>query len=87
MRKFAQRWFGPYVVVTIHDNATYSLRELDGTQLRIPIIGKQIKVFKRMDDKFALETFDEILLQQNNRDKSNLEIESEEYYDHKNIEE
>ena len=29
--------------------STYSLRELDGTQLKIPIIGKRIKLFKRRD--------------------------------------
>jgi hypothetical protein len=47
VRKFARRWFGPYIVVTVHDNATYSLRELDGTLLRVPIAGKRIKAFKR----------------------------------------
>lgn len=48
-RKFARRWFGPYVVLIVHDNATYSLRELDGTPLKLPIAGKRIKVFKRRD--------------------------------------
>ncbi|KAL3687990.1 hypothetical protein R1sor_014299 [Riccia sorocarpa] len=48
-RKFARRWFGPYVVVTVHDNATYSLRELDGTPLRLPIAGKRIKYFKKRE--------------------------------------
>ncbi|KAL3695983.1 hypothetical protein R1sor_010059 [Riccia sorocarpa] len=46
-RKFARRWFGPYVVVDVHENATYSLRKLDGTPLRLPIAGKRVKVFKR----------------------------------------
>ncbi|KAL3679949.1 hypothetical protein R1sor_022905 [Riccia sorocarpa] len=48
-RKFARRWFGPYVVVTVHDNATYSLRELDGTPLKLPIAGKRIKYFKKRE--------------------------------------
>ena len=55
LRKFARRWFGPYVVVTVHDNATYSLRELDGTLLRIPVAGKRIKTFRRRATGFALE--------------------------------
>ncbi|KAL2644231.1 hypothetical protein R1flu_011818 [Riccia fluitans] len=48
-RKFSKHWFGPYVVVRVNDNATYVLRELDGTQLRIPITGKRVKIFKRRD--------------------------------------
>ncbi|KAL3679385.1 hypothetical protein R1sor_022341 [Riccia sorocarpa] len=48
-RKFARRWFGPYVVITVHDNATYSLRELDGTPLKLPIAGKRIKYFKKRE--------------------------------------
>jgi hypothetical protein len=32
-QKNAQRWFGPYVVIEIHYNATYYLHELDGTRL------------------------------------------------------
>ncbi|CAM6104667.1 unnamed protein product [Calypogeia fissa] len=38
--KFARRWFGPYVVVVVHPNATYTLRELDGTVLKVPYAGK-----------------------------------------------
>ena len=52
VRKFSRRWFGPYVVVATHDNATYTLRELDGTVLKIPIAGKRIKAFKRRDGRF-----------------------------------
>lgn len=52
LRKFSRRWFGPYVVVATHDNATYTLRELDGTLLRLPIAGKRIKAFKRRDGRF-----------------------------------
>ena len=53
LRKFARRWFGPYVVEIVHDNATYSLRELDGTRLKIPVAGKRIKAFRRRDSKFC----------------------------------
>ena len=49
MRKVAKRWFGPYVVKHVHDNATYSLCELDGTELKTPIVGKRIKLFKKRD--------------------------------------
>ena len=40
------------MVVATHDNATYTLRELDGTVLKIPIAGKRIKAFKRRDGRF-----------------------------------
>ena len=43
--KFARRWFGLYVVERVNDNATYLLRELDGTIFKILIAGKRIKVF------------------------------------------
>ena len=56
VRKFARRWFGPYVVVEVHENGTYTLRELDGTQLRIPVAGKRIKAFKRRDGRYSIET-------------------------------
>ncbi|KAL3696508.1 hypothetical protein R1sor_010584 [Riccia sorocarpa] len=61
LRKFSRRWFGPYVVVRVLDNATYLLRELDGTPLRVPIAGKRVKIFKRRDDddEFAEMTEDE----------------------------
>ncbi|KAL2631086.1 hypothetical protein R1flu_015772 [Riccia fluitans] len=42
-KKFVRRWFDPYVVVTVHENATYSLRELDGTPLKLPIADKRVK--------------------------------------------
>ena len=38
-RKFARRWFGPYVVTSANDNATYHLVELEGSRLAIPIAG------------------------------------------------
>ena len=49
IRKFAKRWFGPYEVRKITDKATYFLNELDGTEIRIPIAGKRIKIFKRRE--------------------------------------
>jgi hypothetical protein len=52
LRKFSRRWLGPYVVVAKHDNATYTLRELDSTMLKIPVAGKRIKTFKRIDRRF-----------------------------------
>ncbi len=49
LRKFSRRWFGPYVISEVYDNATYSLKELDGTPLRSRIAGKRVKLFKRRD--------------------------------------
>ncbi|KAL3695519.1 hypothetical protein R1sor_009595 [Riccia sorocarpa] len=64
LRKFSKRWFGPYVVVEVNNNATYTLRELDGARLRTPIAGKRVKIFKRRDGSadFAEEVEDEDLL-------------------------
>ena len=64
VRKFAQRWFGPYVVTEVHNNGTYSLRELDGTFIRIPVAGKRIKVFRRRDGQTYNEDIEASLLQQ-----------------------
>ena len=36
VKKFARRWFGPYVVEKVNNNTTYLLRQLDGIMLRIP---------------------------------------------------
>jgi DNA repair ATPase RecN len=41
------------VVVAAYDNATYILRELDGTMLKIPVVRKQIKTFRRRDGRFC----------------------------------
>ena len=49
-RKFARRWFGPYVVQSANDNGTYHLAELDGTRMAIPVVGKRIKAFKKRHD-------------------------------------
>ncbi|KAL3687707.1 hypothetical protein R1sor_014016 [Riccia sorocarpa] len=57
VRKFSRRWFGPYVVLAVHDNATYSLRELDGTRLRIAVAGKRLKLFKKRDGTSELMDF------------------------------
>ncbi|KAL3700490.1 hypothetical protein R1sor_018512 [Riccia sorocarpa] len=59
LRKFSRRWFGPYVVVRVLDNATYLLRELDGTPLRVPIAGKRVKIFKRRDGEAEFSEMDE----------------------------
>ncbi|KAL3679494.1 hypothetical protein R1sor_022450 [Riccia sorocarpa] len=53
-KKFAKRWFGPYVVEHVYDNATYGLRELDGARLRRPIAGKRHKIFKKRDGDVEL---------------------------------
>ena len=50
-RRFARRWFGPYVVKSAYDNATYHLAELDGSRLAIPIAGKRVKIFKKRQDE------------------------------------
>jgi hypothetical protein len=47
LRKFAKRWFGPYQVRKVFDNGIYRLSELDGTELRVPIAGKRVKIFKK----------------------------------------
>jgi hypothetical protein len=49
IKKFAPRWFGPYVVIKVHQNATYGLRELDGTHLKIPIAGHRVKIFRKRE--------------------------------------
>ena len=49
-RKLAKRWFGPYTVRSVNDNATYHLAELDETRIMTPVAGKQIKAFKRWNE-------------------------------------
>ena len=53
IKKFARRWFGPYVIIVVHDNGTYSLRELDGTRLKTHLAGKRVKTFRRRDSRFT----------------------------------
>ena len=55
MRKMVKRWFGPYIVMHVFDNATYKLCELDGTELRVTIAGKRIKMFKKKGVEMAIE--------------------------------
>jgi hypothetical protein len=50
VRKFARRWFGPYLVTSVDDNGTYHLAELDGTRIAVPVAGKRVKVFKKRHD-------------------------------------
>ena len=52
VRKFSRRWFGLYVVVATHNNAIYTLRELDDTVSKILTTGKRIKAFRRRDGRF-----------------------------------
>ena len=61
VRKFARRWFGPYVVERVNDNAIYLLRELDGTMFKNPIAGKRNKVFRRRDGRFHSNDFESLL--------------------------
>jgi hypothetical protein len=49
-RKFARRWFGPYVVTRVEDNGTYHLAELDETRIAILVAGKRVKAFKKRHD-------------------------------------
>ena len=59
MRKFARRWFEPYVVTSVNDNRTYHLAELDGTRMAVPVAGKRIKAFKKQhEDKPDPESMD-----------------------------
>jgi hypothetical protein len=81
-RKFARRWFGPYVVTIVHNNGTYSLRELDGTLLRTPFAGKRIKAFRKRDDRSSIEDLHEFLQQQAEDEQTyGTEEESEEHED------
>ena len=61
--KFSHRWFGPYMVKKVEDNAIYRLGELDGTPLALPIAGKRIKIFKRRDRmEIGFEALDDCVL-------------------------
>ena len=51
------------MVKKVEDNATYRLAELDGTPLALPIVGKRIKIFKRIDRmEIRLEALDNCVL-------------------------
>ena len=47
MRKFARRWFGPYMVTSVDNNDTYHLAEVDGSRISVLVAHKQIKAFKK----------------------------------------
>ena len=51
MRKFARRWFGPYVVTSANNNGTYHLAELNRTRMAVPVTGKRVKVFKKRHEE------------------------------------
>ena len=55
-----KRWFGPFVVKKIENNATYFLVQLDGTRLALPIARKRIKIVKRREKKnLKIEALDD----------------------------
>ena len=63
VQKNSQRWFAPYVVKKVEDNATYGLVELDGTPLALPIAGKRVKIFKRRERMvIGFEALDDCVL-------------------------
>jgi hypothetical protein len=49
-RKFARRWFGPYMLTSVNDNGTYHLAELNGTRIAVLVAGKRVKEFKKRHD-------------------------------------
>ena len=49
-RKFAKRWFGPYMVRSVNNNVTYHLAELDKTRITTPVARKRIKASKRRNE-------------------------------------
>jgi hypothetical protein len=49
VRKFSRRWFGPYIVQKVKDNANYHLTELDSTPIALPIVGKRVKIYQRRE--------------------------------------
>ena len=38
------------MVTKVHDNATYTVRELDGIEHRVPYAGKRVKLFKQRSE-------------------------------------
>jgi hypothetical protein len=58
--KFSKQWFGPYVIKQAYDIATYLLRELDGTELKIPIARQRIKLFRRHGEDSLEDSEDDI---------------------------
>jgi hypothetical protein len=64
----------------VHFNGTYSLRELDGTSLCIPVAGKRIKIFRR-SGRFHLEDLEEHFNSEELEDDQQDEEEDEELED------
>jgi transposase InsO family protein len=58
IKKFARRWRGPFVVEEVRPNATYVVRELDGTFHRYPYAGKRVKLFRRRTRFIVEEEFE-----------------------------
>ena len=56
MRNFVRRWFGPYMVKSSNNNATYHLVELNGTRLATPIAKKKVKIFKKQHQSRTSQT-------------------------------
>ena len=75
IRKFSKRWFGPYIVKEVHDNATYTLSELDGFELRVPIAGKRVKLFKQrgkdcIDEILANNFYEDYIGEESNKEET-----------------
>ena len=56
--KFMRRWRGPFVVVAVHANTTYTIQELDGAIHQLPYAGKRVKLFKRRFKFHLQDTYD-----------------------------
>ena len=65
------------VVQKVSGNGTYRLCELDGTVLRVPIAGKQVKTFKKWTDDEPYVTLDKTDNEEQS-DKDRGDAESEE---------
>ena len=77
-RKLSKRWFGPYMVKVVHENATYTLAEMDGTMIKIPIASKRIKLFKRRESStYELDDLDKSHVLEDKEEAEDLEDEDE----------
>ena len=59
MRKVLKRWFGPYRVKHVNNTATFSLCELDGIELKVPIASKRVKLFKKRNANGPFDNFEQ----------------------------
>lgn len=73
-RKFLKSFFGPYIVKKVYGNATYTLCELDGTEIK-NLAGKRVKMFKK---KYDSDLFDSQEMQDEHLDSNTMEICEEE---------